>query len=106
MQVLVNPDGTRDRSYRPYIDQEETIKSTTLYDPTAPFHYGLYDTSQPVCNSFQNHFNSSRKSLVAQVLPNGQVLTGKNITNPNITVPRGQLVTNINHVDQNFLIYN
>jgi len=52
MQVLLNPDGTRNREFRPYIEQEEQGNSVYLYDPNVPFHYGLYDTAQPSCGSW------------------------------------------------------
>lgn len=55
-RILVNPDGTRNTDYRPYIDQEETTRVTTLYNPHVPYHYGLYDSARPSCKSFQNYF--------------------------------------------------
>ena len=33
MQVLVNKDGSRNRQFRPYIDQEELYRNVPLYDP-------------------------------------------------------------------------
>ena len=56
MEVLVNSDGTRNREYRPYIDQEESRRSLNLYNPYVPLHYGLYDTTQPPCESFQTNY--------------------------------------------------
>jgi len=53
MEVLLNPDGTRNRDYRPYIDQEELSNSLYLYDPNRAPYYGLYDGAQPVCQSWQ-----------------------------------------------------
>ena len=47
MEWLVNPDGSRNRAYRPYIDQEETNRNSMLWDPSRPLHYGLYDRTQP-----------------------------------------------------------
>ena len=53
MNVLLNPDGTRNREFRPYIEEEEQANSVYLYDPEGPgFHYGLYDTAQPSCGSW------------------------------------------------------
>lgn len=55
MQVLLNPDGTRNREFRPYIEEEEQANSVYLYDPNGPgFHYGLYDRAQPSCGSWLN----------------------------------------------------
>lgn len=56
MEVVVNPNGTRNRDYRPYIDQEESARSLTLYNPEQPYHYRLYDGAQPPCQSFQSDF--------------------------------------------------
>lgn len=49
MDVWVNPNGTRNRDFRPYISQEESGRSVYPYDPNTPFHYGLYDSAQPSC---------------------------------------------------------
>jgi hypothetical protein len=43
MQHTYNYDGTRNRSFRPYIYPEETTYNTSLYDPSRPVNYGLYD---------------------------------------------------------------
>ena len=50
MQVLVNRDGSRNRSWRPYIQDEELYRNIPLYDPNGvgPF-YGLYERTQPPC---------------------------------------------------------
>lgn len=42
MQHILNPDGTRNRDFRPYIYGEETTYSTSLYDPFRSVDYGLY----------------------------------------------------------------
>lgn len=54
MNVWVDPQtGMRDRSFRPYISEEEQGNSVYLYDPNGPgFHYGLYDMAQPSCGSW------------------------------------------------------
>ncbi len=54
MQVILNPDGTRNRDFRPYIEEEEQSNSVYLYSPNGPgFHYGLYETGgQPSCGSW------------------------------------------------------
>ena len=53
MNVWVNANGTRNRCYRPYIEQEEQANSVYYYDPFRPFHYGLYDMAQPSCGSMR-----------------------------------------------------
>ena len=60
MEVLVNSDGTRNREYRPYISQEESSRYTNLYNPYVPYHYGLYDSVQPPCTSFQSDYWKNR----------------------------------------------
>jgi len=53
MEVILNPDGTRNREFRPYIEEEEQANSVYLYDPNGPgFYYGLYATAQPSCGSW------------------------------------------------------
>jgi len=42
MQHTINPDGTRNREFRPYIYAEETTYNTSLYDPFRSVNYGLY----------------------------------------------------------------
>jgi len=56
MEVTLNPNGTRNRDFRPYIEQEELNNSVYLYDPNRPFHYGLYDRAQPACTSWNAHY--------------------------------------------------
>lgn len=67
MNILVRPNGQRDRRYRPYIDQEETTRSIVLWNPYEPYHYGLYDSSRPDCGQWQNYFNSNRQSFAVNV---------------------------------------
>lgn len=42
MQHTLNPNGTRNREYRPYIAFEETTYETSMYDPFRSVDYGLY----------------------------------------------------------------
>lgn len=42
MEHLYNPDGTRNRDFRPYIYPEETTYNTSIYDPSRSVNYGLY----------------------------------------------------------------
>lgn len=59
MEVILNPNGTRDRSYRPYIEEEELGKSVYLYAPNGPgFHYGLYDSAQPSCGLWIDQYKA------------------------------------------------
>lgn len=69
MQISVNPDGTRNRDFRPYIDQEELHRNVTLYDPHGPGHnYGLYSSAQPQCNLWVDHFRSAASRTPASVV--------------------------------------
>ncbi|HSA76274.1 MAG TPA: hypothetical protein VLE02_01895 [Nitrosarchaeum sp.] len=52
MSVWLHSDGTRDRSYRPYIEKEEQANSIPLYDPNISFNYGLYTQAQPSCGTW------------------------------------------------------
>lgn len=62
MQVWVRPDGRRDRRFRPYIEQEELDRNFTLYDPEGRgVNYGLYETAQPSCGIWQDHFLQSQQ---------------------------------------------
>jgi len=71
MQVLVKPNGERDKSYRPTINMEDTGRSVYLYDPMRPHHYGLYtnreelvygvrNVGQNPCDSWRRHFHNHR----------------------------------------------
>ena len=55
MQVLVEPDGRRNRQYRPYIFGEETTYNSVLYDPFRAPHYGLYDGPQGIFQNWRAH---------------------------------------------------
>ena len=59
MNVWLNPDGTRNREFRPYISQEETARSVYLYSPNGPgFNYGLYESAgQPSCGGWLNIYH-------------------------------------------------
>ena len=88
MQVLVNPDGTRNRSYRPYISQEESTRSVALYNPDKPRHYGLYDSTQPYCTSWQAEFQRKHPPLGPAVVPIG------NLNNTYVYVSRETMFPN------------
>lgn len=59
MEVLVNSDGTRNRDFRPYIDQEEWKRNLILYDPNGQRleNTGLYDRTRPACERWVDHFH-------------------------------------------------
>jgi hypothetical protein len=55
MEILLNKDLTRNRSFRPFIDQENLNTTVSLYDPNGQgYSYGLYDTPQPGCQFWEN----------------------------------------------------
>ena len=61
MEVLVKSDGRRDRSFRPYIDQEELKRNFVLYDPNGyNVGTGLYDRTQPSCQRWIDHFHETQ----------------------------------------------
>lgn len=67
MSVLVNPDGTRNRSFRPYIDQEEYWRNIALTNPDSFPRDSLYTRSGPcACTSWSDGFNS-RKAAYSPV---------------------------------------
>ena len=62
MEVLVKANGKRDRSFRPYIDQEELKRNVVLYDPNGyNIGTGLYDRSQQACERWVDHFHQFQK---------------------------------------------
>jgi len=59
MDIWIDPKtGLRDRSFRPYIDQEELNRNVALYNPNSSgWNSGLYSTAgQPSCTSFQTEY--------------------------------------------------
>jgi hypothetical protein len=59
MSIWVDPrTGLRDRSFRPYIEEEELNRNVVLYDPNSRgWNTGLYSTpGQPSCTSFQTEY--------------------------------------------------
>lgn len=54
MQVWINPDGTRAVPWgTPYIDQSELQRNVQLYSPYEYQSVGLYDRTQPLCQTFK-----------------------------------------------------
>lgn len=68
MNVLLNPDGSRNREFRPYIEEEEQANSVYIYDPNTPFHYGLYDRAQPSCGSWLDIYHQYPSKTPSQVV--------------------------------------
>lgn len=69
MNVWLNPDGTRDREFRPYISQEETARSVYLYSPNGPgFNYGLYETAQPTCGGWLDIYDQYPSKIPFEVV--------------------------------------
>lgn len=63
-RMMVRPGGTRDRSYRPYIQQEEDARYMSLYNPYKPFNAGLYSENprDRDIKSFKTHFKQTQAS--------------------------------------------
>lgn len=62
MEIALNPDGTRNRDFRPYISQEELHRNFSLYNPNGRSHdHGLYRTAQPYCNTWHGHISSQQQ---------------------------------------------
>lgn len=59
-QLLVKPDGWRDRDFRPYIEQEETDIFSYVWSPYHSRNYGLYSETGPNFHMFKDdvlHYN-------------------------------------------------
>lgn len=73
MNIWINPKtGLRDRSFRPYIEEEELNRNVVLYDPNSRgWNTGLYSTpGQPSCTSFQTEFKSFPSKIPDQFVDN------------------------------------
>lgn len=73
MNIWVNPrTGLRDRSFRPYIEEEELNRNVVLYDPNSRgWNTGLYSTpGQPSCTSFQTEYKSFPSKIPDQIVDN------------------------------------
>ena len=68
--ILLLANGLRDRSFRPYINEEELGSNVYLYDPNGPgFRYGLYDMAgQPSCGPWINIYNQYPSRIPAAVI--------------------------------------
>ena len=81
----LNPDGYRNREYRPYILGEDTTYNTVLYDPYRTYNNGLYKTDYHVLQSYEDnvekYFNMPRREPPLQTIkyPEG-VLTQFQVT--------------------------
>jgi|694.fasta_scaffold11541_2 hypothetical protein len=73
MNIWVNPrTGIRDRSYRPYINEEELNRNVVFYDPNSSgWNTGLYSTpGQPSCTSFQTEYFNRPVRIPEQYVDN------------------------------------
>lgn len=70
MDVLLLPNGKRNRNYRPYIEQEEQANSVYLYNPNGPgFYYGLYSSAgQPSCGYWEDLYSQFPSHVPAAIV--------------------------------------
>lgn len=74
MDIWVNPDGTRNRLYRPLIQLEWLNNQVTLYNPHQEQNFGLYSGAQPSCKPFVEVWDQfGRLAPVATVDPYGRM---------------------------------
>jgi hypothetical protein len=76
MEQLYNPDGTRNREYRPYIFAEETTYNTSLYDPFRAVDYGLYKTGSPPL-ALTNPQDVAQYNWIGSIQSNGQFVESR-----------------------------
>jgi hypothetical protein len=73
MSIAVDPvTGLRDRTFRPYIDQEESTREIRMWDPfwTQGFYErGLY-TYTKSCPRFDKYFKQAEREGKAPLVPN------------------------------------
>jgi hypothetical protein len=61
MDILVNADGRRNTSGRPYIQDEELKRNVLLYDPNNyNLDTGLYDRPRPACARWVDYFHQDQ----------------------------------------------
>lgn len=69
MNVILNKDGSRNRDFRPYINEEEQSNNLSLYDPNGRgVHYGLYDSAQATCGSWMDVYRAYPSKTPAAVI--------------------------------------
>lgn len=77
MEILLNPDGSRNRDYRPYINIEEEKYNVVFYDPLN-YNLGsqLYERNYGVTPTWMNYswqsVGSREFKPVARINRNGQ----------------------------------
>jgi hypothetical protein len=80
----LNPDGYRNREYRPYILGEETTYNTVMYDPYRTYNNGMYRTDTHTLESYEHnvkqYFDLPRNTPTIQ-----------NMQSPEITLRQYQL---------------
>lgn len=57
MEHDINPDGTRNGAYRPYIFGEDRVWNDSLYDPFRSVNFGLYSDWESNCFDQHNCFD-------------------------------------------------
>jgi hypothetical protein len=56
MEIVLNSDGTRNRYFRPYIDQEEYHRNVNIFNPNGPgYNCRLYDQPQIPAQRWIDH---------------------------------------------------
>lgn len=55
MQHELNPDGYRNREYRPYILGEDTTFNTVMYDPNRSYVSSLYTSDYQTLQSYEDN---------------------------------------------------
>jgi len=77
MEILLNPDGSRNRDYRPYINMEESSLSPKFFDPLGyNLNSYMYERNYGVAETFMNYswqnVASGKFKPVARINRNGQ----------------------------------
>jgi hypothetical protein len=82
MQVYLNPDLTINHQNRPYVDKEDLLYLTELYDPNGASNsnHHLYDRPQPSTPQFLDH--------CYQRIQKGHTFLGNNRYTGPVSTPR------------------
>lgn len=68
MDVWVNSNGTRNKDFRPLIQNEWLAYSAVPYSPNGPgVHYGLYDSAQQTCPPYVTNWDHFKGGPVGVV---------------------------------------
>ncbi len=90
MEQSYNPNGTRERSYRPYIFSEETTYNTSLYDPFRAVDYGLYKVGSPPL-ALTNPQDVAQYNFIGSIQDNGKFVESRPVyaTPPILALQQG-----------------